>query len=126
MNDLADSISDCTIVQYADDTQFMHSDTLDNLDIITKTAEATLARVREYFLRNGLLINPNKTQCIFIGSRQLIPHIPEDIVIRFDGISIRPSTHVKNLGLYMDRYLIFETHINEMTKKVIGTLIYIS
>ncbi len=126
VNDMADYITECTVVQYADDTQFLHHDTLENLDNIIKATEATLAKVKEYFLRNGLLINPNKTQCIFIGSRQLLPHIPENTVIRFDGISIRPSTHVKNLGLYMDRYMTFDVHINELAKNVMGTLIYIS
>ena len=71
------------------------------------------------------MVNPSKTQCIFIGSRQLLSHIPEDIVVQFDGTSIRPSTHVNNLGLYMDRYMQFDTNINELTKKVIGMLIYI-
>ncbi len=49
-----------------------------------------------------------------------------DISIDFDGTSISPSTHVKNLGLHMDRYMVFDTHINEITKKVISMLSFIS
>ncbi len=79
-----------------------------------------------YFLLNGLMINSSKTQCIFIGSRQLCSRIAEDVVVQFDGTSISPSTHVKNLGLYMDRYLTFETHISEISKKVMGMLIYVN
>ncbi len=63
------------------------------------------------------MINSNKTQCIFIGSRQLLSHIPKDVVIQLGGTSIRHSTNVKNLGLYMDRYMVFDTHINELSKK---------
>ncbi len=62
------------------------------------------------------MLNSSKTQCIFIGSRQLISRIPEDVVVQFDGTSISPSTHVKNLGLYMDRYLTFDIHISEISK----------
>ncbi len=72
------------------------------------------------------MINPSKTQCIFIGSRQLIAQIPDNISIDFHGTIIFPSTHVKNLGLHMDRYMVFDTHINEITKKVISMLSFIS
>ena len=52
--------------------------------------------------------------------------IPQNITIAFDGIKILPSTHVKNLGLYIDRYMVFDKHINELTKKVTGILTYIN
>ncbi len=71
----------------------------------------------EYFLRNGLMVTPNKTQCTFIGSKQLLSQIPEDVVLQLGGTSIRSSTNVKNLGLYMDRYLIFDTNFSELSKK---------
>ncbi len=72
------------------------------------------------------MVNATKTQCIFIGSRQLCSRIPEDVVVKFDRTNISPSTHVKNLGLYMDRYMSFETHVNEISKRVMGMLIYIN
>lgn len=72
------------------------------------------------------MLNEAKTQCIFIGNKQLLSHIPDDIVIQFNDTRISPSYTVKNLGLYMDRYMLFDKHINELTKKVIGTLAYIS
>ena len=69
-------------------------------------------------------MNPSKTQCIFFGSRQNIARIPKDLVIKFNGTEIKPSTQVKNLGIYMDNYLTFEKHIDETYKKTIGTLMY--
>ena len=33
---------------------------------------------------------------------------------------------MKNLGVYMDRYLTFDTHINEISKKVTSTLLFIN
>ncbi len=72
------------------------------------------------------MASATKTQCIFIGSRQLCSRIPEDVMITFDGTNITPSTHVKNLGLYMDRFMSFDTHVNEINKKIMGMLIYIN
>ncbi len=86
-------------------------------EIIHKT-EVTIKKIEIYFSKNGLMINASETQCIFIGSGQLCCRTPEDVVIKFDGTSISPSSHVKNLGLYMDWYMSFETHVNEISKKV--------
>ncbi len=72
------------------------------------------------------MVNPTKTRCIFIGNRQLLSHIPENVKIHFDDTSICRSTHVNNLGLRLDRYMTFDKHVNELTKKALGTLIYIN
>ncbi len=126
VNDMYEFVTDCKLVQYADDTQFLHSDSLDNLDTLIKNAEITLTKAKEYFLANGLMVNPTKTQCIFVGSRQLLSHIPENVKIQFVDTNICPSTHVNNLGLHMDRYMMFDKHVSELTKKALGTLIYIN
>ncbi len=84
--------------------------------------ESTLLRLKRYFLTNVILLNPAKTQYIFIGNRQLLSLIPPDTGISFDGDSIYPSTHVKNLGVYLDRYMTFNLHVSELNKNVAGTL----
>ena len=122
VNDLADKINACSLIQYADDTQFLQADTIDNLkDLITKT-EDTLHNIKQYFLGNGLMLNAKKTQCILIGNRQLLSRVPPNIFINSDGNHIYPSTHVKNLGVYFDRYMLFNVHVTELTKKIMGTL----
>lgn len=126
VNDMKEYISNCTLVQYADDTQLLHQGYLDDLNEIIKQTEDTLRKLKSYFYKNGLMINATKTQFIFIGSRQLCSRIPEQVTLNFDGTTISPSTHVKNLGLSMDRYMSFETHANEISKKVMGMLIYIN
>ncbi len=81
---------------------------------------------RRYFLKNGLMLNSAKTQCIFIGNHQLLANIPPNTVINCNGDTIFPSRHVKNLGLYFDSYMLFDVHIDELNKKVIGILMFIS
>ncbi len=125
VNDVADYITDCLLVQYADDTQFLHTSTVDNLNFLIRNTGSTLLRLKRYFLTNDLLLNPAKTQCIFIGSRQLLSLIPTYTRVSFDGDSIHPSIHVKNLGVYLDRYMTFDVHVNELNKKVVGTLMHV-
>ncbi len=125
VNDVADYITDCLLVQYTDDTQFLHTSTIDNLNLLIRNTESTLLRLKRYFLTDGLLVNPAKTRCIFIGSCQLLSLIPPDTRVNFDGDSIHPSTHVKNLGVYLDCYMTFDVHVKELNKKVVGTLMHI-
>lgn len=127
VNDLAENINVNTLIlQYADDTQFLQDDTINNLSNLISNTEEVLRHAKEYFLNNGLLLNPKKTKCIIIGNRQLLSRIPPDTFINCDGIHIYPSTHVKNLGVYFDRYMRFDIHIEELEKKVIGILMYIN
>ncbi len=105
VNDLAEFIGDGTLVRYTDDTQFLHSGPLDDLKLIISKTEETLQRSRTYFLRQGLMMNANKTQCIFIGTRQLLAKIPTNVKIEIQDDIIEPVTKVKNLGIFFDRYI---------------------
>ena len=126
VNDLTEMIHDCEVVQYADDTQFVHTGTTDELpDLITR-AETTLTLAKAYFNRNGLMINPNKTQCLFVGTRPFIRRIPSDTTINFDNALITPSKHIKNLGIYMNCHMTFDVHILEMHKKVMGIIFFLN
>ena len=72
------------------------------------------------------MINTAKTQIIFIGSRQNIGRIPDDVKIRFNGSEISPSKHVKNLGVHFDNFMTFDRHIDETSKKAMGILMFLN
>ncbi len=96
-------IGDCTLVQYADDTQLLHSGSLDDLKLVISRKEETMRISRAYFLRQGLMMIANKTQCIFIGTRQLLSKIPLNVKIELQDDIIEPVINVKNLGVFLDR-----------------------
>ena len=99
VNDLNEKIKNCLVIQYADDTQFLHSSYTNELPRLISDTEATLKCIQTYFLTNGLMLNSGKTQCIFIGNRQLLAHVPPNTVIKINGDTIAPSNYVKNFGL---------------------------
>ncbi len=55
---------------------------INNLENLIVKTEETLTKANHYSLRNGLMINPNKTQCIFTGNRQLLSRIPNKTTIK--------------------------------------------
>ncbi len=72
------------------------------------------------------MINPNKTQCLFVGTRPFIRRIPSDTTINFDNAHITPSNHIKNLDIYIDCHMTFDVHIQEMHKKVMWILYFLN
>ncbi len=126
VNDLSEEIKNCFLIQYADDTQYLQTGTIDNLPQLIHDTEQTLIKIKHYFNKNGLLLNSMKTQCIFVGSRALISKIPGNTTIRAGEASIHPSKSVKNLGLHFHKYMSFDVHVTEMSKKVSGTLMYVN
>ncbi len=118
INDLSQHISRCLVIQYADDTQFLHTDSIDNIDDLVRIGEETLAEAKKYFQINGLMLNSAKAQCMFAGSRGLSSQIPGDTCIRFDDSNIVPAYSVKNLGIYFDTHMIFDAHVSYISRKV--------
>ncbi len=126
INDLRDAISGCGVVQYADNTQLVHTGSVEALPDLIERAEITLSLAKKYISSNGLMLNSDKTQCIFIGTRPIIRLLPLDTKDNIDNTSITPSTHVKNLGVIMDCHLNFDAHIHEMYKKTMGHLLFLN
>ncbi len=49
INNVADYITDCLLVQNADDIQFLHTSTIDNLNLPIRHTESTLLRLKRCF-----------------------------------------------------------------------------
>ena len=126
VNDLSSFLPGCDIIQYADDTQFIHAGNIDNVNDLIHKSEETLKLAKLYFYNNGLMLNSGKTKCMFIGTRGLLSQIPPDTHMLVDGNVITPSTSIKNLGVHFDNHLLFDTHITKISKKVYGTIMQIN
>lgn len=126
VNDLSQHISDCVIIQFADDTQFVHTGQVDMLQDLVQRGEETLSSAKHYFNSNGLLLNTNKTQCMFVGSRGLISQILPNTILQVDDTTIVPTSSLKNLGIYFDQYMTFETNVNKISGKILSTILYIN
>ena len=57
INDMANSLRDCLLIQYADDSQILISGFIDELETLIERAERILESAKHYFQINGLNIN---------------------------------------------------------------------
>ena len=126
INNMVKFIKDCFLLQYADDSQVLLSESIENLETLKERAELVLLEIKKYFLRKGLLMNASKTQCMFVGTSQYLNRIPNNVKIKCGNEEIEISSQVKNLGLHMDKHMTYSIHIDEISRKVSGILMYLS
>ncbi len=126
VNDLSDFIAGCVVIQYANETHFIHTGCIEKITDMILRGEESLKEAKSYFHKIGLMLNASKTQCMFVGSRGLLSQVPLDIKIQIDGNFITPCKVVKNQGIYFDNFMLFNTHTSEMSKKIHGAGMYIN
>ncbi len=57
---------------------------------------------------------------------KLLAQAPNNITINLHDSVIQPVTHVKNLSVHINRYMTFEKHIDEINRKVMGSLTFVN
>ena len=87
------------------------------LKSIETVINTELKQVSKWLKLNKLSLNTTKTELIFFHSRQHLMNY-EGVSIKFNGIKLHPVNHVKYLGMYIDKYLSWNYHIQQLSKKL--------
>jgi hypothetical protein len=126
INDLPNASSLLHFVLFADDSNVFisHSSYSELFKILNKE----LILVSDWFKANRLSLNLNKTNYILFSShRKSTPQEKGNVMI--DSIDIPQVTSVKFLGVYLDQHVTWNTHIEQISRKIaknIGILSRIS
>jgi hypothetical protein len=97
-------------LMYADDKKiFMKIDDEQDCLII----QSDLNRLSEYYKRNNITVNISKCECITFTRK------PKPIIYSytFDGIPIRRTSLVRDLGVYFDNKMLLREHISKIVDK---------
>ena len=82
------------------------------LDAAIEKLEQDLHIVAQWCCENHLLINPDKTKLLFLGTRQMSSRLPEDPEVVFLGKTLKPTDSAKDLGVFLDPHLTYDHHIS--------------
>ena len=114
-NDLFPITDNNFIITYADDSSLgCRAKTSDDLEL---NMNNLLEKANSWFLSNRLIVIATKSSFMLIGTRQNIPNIGQ-IDINLNGHSLDKNSTCKLLGVYVDQYLSFQYHIQNIISKV--------
>ena len=115
INDLRMSLSKTSCGHFADDTFILfHSKKPKTIETIVNTE---LKEVVKWLRLNKLSLNAAKTELIFFRSYKH-PLNYDNISIKMNGLKLTPVDYIKYLGMYIDKFLDWNLHLEELGKKL--------
>lgn len=104
---------------YADDTlvAVRGKDITETIRRATVATELTIDRIK----RLGLKVALSKTEAIIFGGQSWSVRANHTAVINVTGVPIHIKTHIKYLGLILDRKWDFREHFTRLTPRIVGT-----
>ena len=75
---------------------------------------------------NSLLINPDKTKLLLLGTRQMLRKIPDDINVTLLGKQIYLVSSAKDLGITIDASLTYDAHVTNLVSSCAASLCQIN
>ena len=116
INDLSSIIDFATTRMYADDTNLTF--TACNIPELQEQMSVDIQCLKNWLIANKLTLNVIKTEFMLVGSRQRIATMTENMNTFLNGISLNRVNCSKCLGVEIDEFLTWDTHIASVSKKV--------
>ena len=102
---------------YADDHQIYKSfQSLDEYSMLAHEVPKCFQEISQWMTDHYLQLNPGKTEVIVFGSPSILTELSIKGVFLNDGICIRLSPVVKNLGFQLDCQLNFNAQVSQVKK----------
>ena len=114
------------IDSYVDDSKLFLTFSMKDIKQTITKLENDLRSVAKWCFEHQLLINPNKTKFLLIGSRPMLQNLPANISLNFLKQTINPVTSAKDLGTTFDSNLSYNEHISNLTSSCIRKLCQIN
>ncbi len=76
VNDLSHAFSECQVIQYADDTQYIHTGDMNDIGCLMSKGEDCISKAGLYYNKNGLLLNVKRPNVCLSGPEDSSPGSP--------------------------------------------------
>ena len=115
INDLRLCLSETSCGHFADDTFIVFNSKKPKT--IETVINHELKKVTKWLRLNKLSLNAAKTEVIFFrSSRHSLDY--DKLSIKMNGYKLTPVDYIKYLGMYIDKHLDWNQHLQELTKKL--------
>ena len=124
INDLISAITHSHTAAYVDDSLLYFKFPVSDSSSAMAAVNQDLRNITKWCATNALLINPDKTKLVVVGSAQLIKRLPP-ISLSLLGKTIPPVPFAKDLGVYIDQYLPYDVHFTKTASNCMNQLVHI-
>ena len=114
INDLHHAIKYSMVHHFADDTNLLIFD--NSLKSLKKKINIDLKLLCHWLNANKISLNSSKTEYILF--RHKLKPINYELKLKINGKKLYPSTYIKYLGIFLDKNLSWEKHINVTSLKL--------
>ena len=126
LNDLPGAPQFCQLESYVDDSKVLLSFPVTDFNGAKIKLEEDLRKVAIWCCENQLLINPDKTKFMLIGTRQLMSSHSVDLSVSFMGRTLTPVDLARDLGVILDTHLTYDSHISYLVSSCLSKLVQIN
>ena len=116
----------CSLESYVADSKLYISFPVKNIDIVAGQLTEDLRKIAAWCCANSLLISPDKTKLLLLGTRQMLRKIPDDIHVTLLGKQIYPVSSAKDLGITIDASLTYDEHVTNLVSSCTSSLCQIN
>jgi hypothetical protein len=102
---------------YADDTQIYFYCSPDAMSQLSATFTKCMDEIYKWMSSNRLKLNCDKTEVMWIASRNMFRSIPSVPTVAIGDAVIQPNSGARNLGVFFDRRLDMKQHITNVCRQ---------
>jgi hypothetical protein len=106
---------------YADDVQLFYATGIADLPDAIARMESCVDAIKSWLTTSLLTLNDRKTEFLIVGTPAMLKKCGVRSV-RVGSTSVPQSSHVRNLGVWLDESLSFNYHISKIRAKSFGRL----
>ena len=122
VNDLSAVTVSSDLDSYVDDSKLHLAFLVEDVQQTIAKLENDLYKTTKWCLEHQLLINPDKTKFLLVGTRSMLQNLPAQINLNFLGKTLKPVSVAKDLGMHLDLHLSYDDHISKLSPTCIKKL----
>ena len=113
MFDIFTDYPDISFHTYADDLQ-LYLNCTDSPTYAPDRLSSCIKSIHQWLTSNSLMLNPTKTEAIFLHLPLRSSTLPEPPPISLNNTTLPYSQHIRNLGFHLDTTLSLDYHLMHM------------
>ena len=94
-----------SLESFFDDSKLFACFPIKNINVVAAQLTEDLRKIAAWCCTNSLLINPEETKLLLLGTRQMLNKVPDSFGLAIFGKQLYPSPFARDLGVTIDASL---------------------